>query len=62
MSLLNIVVTLVIAGVALWAINAYIPMAANVKKLLNIVVVVVLVLWLRQVLGIIGSIRGVTLK
>jgi hypothetical protein len=62
MSLLNIVVTLVIAGVALWAINAYIPMAANVKKLLNIVVVVVLVLWLLQVFGIIGSIRGVTLK
>ena len=59
MPLINIVITLVVAGVVLWAINAYIPMAASVKKILNIVVVVVLVLWLLQVFGIIGSVRGV---
>jgi superfamily II DNA/RNA helicase len=35
---------LVIAGLLLWAINAYIPMAAGVKKLLNIAVIVILVM------------------
>ena len=62
MSLINVMITLVIVGVALWAINTYVPMAASVKKILNIVVVVVLCLWLLQGFGIIGSIRGVTVR
>ena len=61
MSLINVMITLVIVGVALWAINTYVPMAASVKKILNIVVVVVLCLWLLQGFGIIGSIRGYSL-
>jgi hypothetical protein len=55
-------ITLVVVGVALWAINTYVPMAASVKKILNIVVVVVLCLWLLQGFGIIGSLRGVTVR
>jgi hypothetical protein len=62
MPLINIVITLVVAGVGLWAINTYIPMAASVKKILNVVVVVVLCLWLLQVFGIIGSVHGVSVK
>ncbi|MCC5845753.1 MAG: hypothetical protein JJU05_16015 [Verrucomicrobia bacterium] len=55
MPLLNIIITLVIVGVALWAINSYIPMAASVKKILNIVVVVILCIWLLQVFGILSG-------
>jgi len=55
MPLLNIIITLVIVGVALWAINSFIPMAASVKKILNIVVVVILCIWLLQVFGIISG-------
>ncbi|MCC5846852.1 MAG: hypothetical protein JJU29_02075 [Verrucomicrobia bacterium] len=55
MPLINIIITLVIVGVILWAINSFIPMAASVKKILNIVVVVVLCIWLLQVFGIIGG-------
>lgn len=62
MPLINIIVILVIAGVGLWAINTYIPMAKPVKTILNVVVVAVLVLWLLQVLGIIGSIRGIRVR
>ena len=62
MNLINVMVTLVIVGVALWAINTYVPMAASVKKILNIVVVVVLCLWLLQGFGIIGSVRGVSVR
>ena len=62
MPLINIIIILVVVGVALWAINNYIPMAAPIKTILNIVVVIVVCLWLLQVFGIIGSIHGITVK
>jgi hypothetical protein len=55
MPLLNVVLTLVVVGVILWLINTYIPMQATVKKILNIVVVVVLILWLLYGFGIISG-------
>ena len=54
MSLISLVVTLVVVGVLLWLVNAYIPMDAKIKKILNIVVVIVVVLWLLSAFGIIG--------
>ena len=62
MPLITIVLVLVIAGVALWAINTYIPMAAPVKTLLNIVVMLVLCLWLLQTFGVIGSLHGTSIR
>ena len=62
MPLINIIITLVVVGVALWAINTYIPMAKPVKTILNVVVVVVLVIWLLQVFGIIGSINSIRVR
>jgi hypothetical protein len=62
MPLINIVITLVVVGVALWAINTYIPMARPVKNILNVVVVLVLVLWLLQVFGIIGSVNSIRVR
>jgi hypothetical protein len=55
MPLLNVVLTLVVVGVVLWLINTYIPMQATIKKILNIVVVIVVVLWLLYGFGIISS-------
>lgn len=55
MPLLNVVITLVVVGVVLWAINAYIPMQSTIKKILNIVVVIVVVLWLLYGFGVIGG-------
>ena len=40
MPLLNIVVILIVVGVALYLINRFIPMASSIKTILNIVVVV----------------------
>lgn len=62
MPLINIVITLVVVGVALWAINTYIPMAQPVKTILNIVVVLVLCLWLLQTFGVIDSVRGIRVR
>lgn len=45
MSLLTIILVLIIAGVLLWAINAIIPMEPTIKKVLNVVVIAVVVLW-----------------
>ena len=59
MPLLQLVIVLVVVGVALWAINSYIPMQATIKKILNVVVVVVVVLWLLSVFGIIGNLSTV---
>jgi hypothetical protein len=38
--------------VVLWAINTYIPMQGTIKKILNIVVVICVVVWLLQVFGL----------
>lgn len=62
MPLINIIITLVLVGVALWAINTYIPMAKPVKTILNVVVVVVLCLWLLQTFGIIGSLNSIRVR
>jgi small-conductance mechanosensitive channel len=59
MTLVDIVVILVIAGLLMWLINTYIPMAAAIKSLLNIVVFVVLLIWVLQSLGIIGGVAGI---
>ncbi len=58
MTLVNIVVILVVVGLVMWLINTYIPMAAAIKSLLNIVVFVVVLIWILQTFGLIGAIPG----
>jgi len=58
MTLVNIVVILVVIGLVMWLINTYIPMAAAIKSLLNIVVFVVMLIWILQTFGLIGAIPG----
>ncbi len=58
MTLVNIVVILVVVGLVMWLINSYIPMAAAIKSLLNIIVFVVLLIWILQTFGLIGAIPG----
>jgi hypothetical protein len=52
MSILSIIIMLAVVGVLLWAINEFIPMQESVKKLLNIVVIVALVIWLLRLFGV----------
>ncbi len=61
MPLIQVVLTLIIAGVLLWLINTYIPMQAAIKSIINIVVVIVIVLWLLRGYGIITSSGGINL-
>ena len=55
MSLITLVIVLVVVGVVLWLINSYIPMQSTIKKILNAVVVIVVVLRLLSAFGVIGS-------
>ncbi|MGB5733475.1 MAG: Thivi_2564 family membrane protein [Thiohalocapsa sp.] len=53
MPLITLVITLVVVGLILWLINNYIPMDGTIKKILNAVVVIVVILWLLSVFGLI---------
>lgn len=60
MDLISLIITLVVVGVVLWLVNNYVPMDPAIKKVLNIAVVVLVVLWLLlSVLGVanLGSVR-----
>lgn len=59
MSLISLIITIVVVGILLWAINSFIPMEGRVKSILNVVVIIVLVLWLLQGFGIIGSVGDI---
>ena len=59
MSLVSLVITLIVVGVLLWLINAYIPMDGKIKLILNITVAVVVVLWILNTMGLIDSLRGI---
>lgn len=59
MSIINLVVVLIVIGVAMYLINTYIPMAPPVKTILNVVVILVLCLWLLSVFGITGNVPRV---
>jgi hypothetical protein len=58
MPLLNLVVALIVVGVALWLINRFIPMAYSIKAILNVVVVVAVSVWILQVVGLWGPISS----
>jgi len=58
MPLLNLVVVLIVVGVALYLINRYIPMASSIKTILNIVVVVAVCVWLLQAVGLWGDVTN----
>jgi len=52
MSLISLIVTLIVIGVLLWLVNTYIPMDGKIKKILNVVVVICVVMWLLYAFGI----------
>ena len=60
MSLISLAVTLIVIGVLLWLVNTYIPMDGKIKKILNVVVVICVVMWLLFAFGVLnhaGDIR-----
>lgn len=61
MPLLTVLLVLVIVGLVLWAINTYIPMDGNIKKILNIVTIIIVIVWLLKAVGAFAYLSQVTL-
>lgn len=54
--ILNLIGLIVIFGVVMWVINAYIPMPPPIKNILNIVVVIIIIIYVLQFFGLIKTI------
>lgn len=59
MSIITIILVLVIIGVILYLVNAYVPMDAKIKVILNWAVVIVVILWLLSAFGLLPDISAV---
>ena len=53
MTILNLLLLIIFAGVLLWAVNVFIPMAPLIKSLLNFLVFIILVIYILQFFGVI---------
>jgi len=51
--MIGVLVTLIVVGVILYLVQTYIPMAAPIKTVITVVVVLFLCLWLLGVFGIV---------
>ncbi|GGI79485.1 Thivi_2564 family membrane protein [Legionella impletisoli] len=54
--LLNLFLLIIIVGVVLWLINAFIPMAAGFKTILNLLALILIILYILQFFGLIQPI------
>jgi hypothetical protein len=61
MPILTILIVLIVAGVLLYLVNNFIPMDRKIKKILNIVVVIVVAVWLLNVFGIFAYLKDINI-
>jgi hypothetical protein len=59
MPLIQILEVLLVVGVLLWLVNRFIPMQGTIKSILNGVVVIAVVLWILNVVGLFSSLSRV---
>jgi len=59
MNIVQLIVVLIIVGVALYLINTYIPMAPPIKTILNIVIILLVSLWILQLFGVLGHMGAI---
>jgi hypothetical protein len=60
MSLIGLIIVLILFGVLLWLFNQYVTaIDPKIKKLINIVVIVAMILFVLYAFGVMDQIRGV---
>ncbi len=59
MPLLTFIIVLVAVGVILYLVEKYLPMDPQVKRILQIVVIIALLVWVLSLFGIFGDINAV---
>lgn len=53
--LLNLFALIIIFGIVLWLVNAFIPMPGAIKTLLNVLVLIVLIIYVLQFFGLVRT-------
>lgn len=59
MTLLSLIVLLVVLGLIMYLINTYIPMDDNIKKILNIAVIIIVIIWLLTTTGLLPDLNAI---
>jgi hypothetical protein len=56
MDIIQVLLVLIVVGVVLYLVQTYIPMAAPIKTIITVVVVLILCIWLLQVFGVVAPV------
>lgn len=62
MTLLGLCLVIILAGVCVWAVVTYVPMAPPMKAILTAVVVIFLLLLSLQTFGVLGHVGSVRIR
>ena len=62
MSIITLIIVIVLVGLLMWAIERFIPMDVTIKRILQVVVVLVLVLWILQAFGVLGTLGSARIR
>jgi cobalamin biosynthesis protein CobD/CbiB len=57
MGLVELVVVLIVFGLIYWLIQNFLPIPAQIKMIIEVVLVIILILWLLSAVGLIGNIN-----
>jgi len=49
----NLIIVLLVVGVVLWLINTYLPLDPFLKRVINVLIILFLILWLLYFAGLI---------
>ena len=62
MPLIHVVIVLIVVGVCLCLVNKYIPMDGKIKRIINIVVLIAVVIWLLNAFGMFSYLREIRVE
>lgn len=52
--MISVVITLIIVGLLMWLMDAYLPIDAGIKRIIHIVIIICVIFWLLNVFGVWG--------
>jgi len=59
MPLIHLIFILIVIGVLLWLVNTFIPMQSTIKRIINGIVILFVILWLLSVFGILPELTSI---
>jgi len=62
MSIITIILVIALVGFILWLIERYLPMDVTVKRILEGVVILCMIIWILQSFGLIGAIGSARIR